>query len=123
MALDICTNCGGDKENSKCKFCTGPLTEEHDICNMPSHIKNSVIEYLWKLLDDIDTVNDWARDNNVAYRKNASRIANERWKTGITVSDDGQKIIYNHNKIVNVKRYNHEPEQENEDPKSYPTAG
>lgn len=35
---------------------------------------------LWQLLDDIDTVDDWARSNDVAYRRNARKIAAKRFE-------------------------------------------
>jgi len=46
--------------------------------------KDETIEFLWKLLDDIDTVSDWAKGNDVAYRRAVERIQKRRWDTGIT---------------------------------------
>ena len=42
-------------------------------------------EALWALLDDIDTLDDAVKANDVAYRKEARRIANRRHE--ILVSD------------------------------------
>ncbi len=46
--------------------------------------KDEIIKFLWNLLDDIDTISDWAKGNNVAYRREAERIQQRRWETGIT---------------------------------------
>ena len=36
--------------------------------------KDKIIEFLWKLLDDIDTASDWAKSNDIAYRKAVEKI-------------------------------------------------
>ena len=46
--------------------------------------KDETIEFLWQLLDDIDTVSDWAKSNDKAYRKAVEKIQKRRWETGIT---------------------------------------
>ncbi len=46
----------------------------------------SLVEKLWNLLDDIDTLDDAARDNDVWYRKQAYIIQKKRWETGITTN-------------------------------------
>ncbi len=42
-----------------------------------------IIIFLWDLLDGIDTVSDWAKDNDVAYRCQVEKIQKRRWETGI----------------------------------------
>lgn len=43
-----------------------------------------IVEFLWQLLDDIDTISDWAKSNNVAYRRAVEKVQQRRWETGIT---------------------------------------
>lgn len=50
-----------------------------------------LIGVLWKLLDDIDTVGDWAKDNDVAFRKNVEKIQVKRWETGVVI--DGHRLF------------------------------
>ena len=49
-----------------------------------------VVRFLWQIIDDIDTVDDWAKGNDAAYRKTIRRIQAKRWETGI--STDGYKL-------------------------------
>lgn len=49
-------------------------------------------ERLFQLLDDIDTVNDWARSNDSAYRAAVDRLQCKRWKGRITT--DGYKLFW-----------------------------
>ena len=44
----------------------------------------STIEYLWQIIDDIDTAGDMAKSNDKAYREIVERKQRLRWKTGIT---------------------------------------
>ena len=44
----------------------------------------AAIKYLFRLLDDIDTADDIAKDNDVAYRAMVRKIQELRWETGIT---------------------------------------
>ncbi len=46
--------------------------------------ERSMIEFLFGLLDDIDTTGDIAKGNDVAYRERVERIQKRRWETGIT---------------------------------------
>jgi len=46
--------------------------------------KDEMIEFLWQIIDDIDTASDWAKSNDVAYRKAVEKIQKRRWETGIT---------------------------------------
>ena len=55
--------------------------------------KDEIIEYLWQIIDDIDTTSDMAREDNEVYRKRVERLQNKRWNTGITIDKDGQKLI------------------------------
>lgn len=43
----------------------------------------STIEFLWSLLDDIDTAGDIAKDNDQFYRSIAEGLQKRRWETGI----------------------------------------
>jgi len=43
----------------------------------------NVIEYLWQIIDDIDTASDMAKSNDKTYRKIVERKQKLRWKTGI----------------------------------------
>ena len=47
-------------------------------------MEKQIIEYLWMIIDDIDTASDMAKYNDVAYRKMVEKLQNKRWKTGIT---------------------------------------
>lgn len=46
--------------------------------------EREMVEFLFGLLDDIDTMDDLAKDNDVAYRAQVRRLQAKRWKTGIT---------------------------------------
>ncbi len=52
--------------------------------------KEKVIEYLWQIIDDIDTASDIAKSNDVAYRNMVEKLQKKRWKTGIT--SDGHTL-------------------------------
>lgn len=49
-----------------------------------------LVEFLWDLLDDIDTADDMAKSDDAAYRRIAHRIQKRRWETGITT--DGHTL-------------------------------
>lgn len=53
-------------------------------------ITEKVIEYLWQIIDDIDTTSDMAKGNDVVYRNKVERLQKKRWRTGITT--DGYKL-------------------------------
>lgn len=38
------------------------------------------IQELWKLLDDIDTLDDACKDNDVEFRKKCYQIQQKRWQ-------------------------------------------
>ncbi len=44
----------------------------------------ATIEYLWQIIDDIDTMSDIAKNDDIGYRKKIEQLQNKRWKTGIT---------------------------------------
>lgn len=44
----------------------------------------AVIEFLWMLLDDIDTYDDLARNNDTMFRNLVRSKQKQRWDTGIT---------------------------------------
>lgn len=52
--------------------------------------KNEIINYLWELLDGIDTADDIAGDSDKVFREMVNSIQKERWKTGITT--DGYSL-------------------------------
>lgn len=43
-----------------------------------------MIEFLWDIIDDIDTTGDMAKSNDQAYRERVERLQKKRWETGIT---------------------------------------
>ncbi len=43
-----------------------------------------LVETLWDIIDDIDTMDDVCRGDDVAYRKAVRRLQKKRWETGIT---------------------------------------
>jgi len=43
-----------------------------------------VAKFLFDVLDDIDTVSDWAKGNNVAYRRNVERLHKRRFEVATT---------------------------------------
>lgn len=49
-----------------------------------------MIEVLWGILDDIDTVSDEVEGDNAAYRARVEKLQSKRWETGITT--DGQTL-------------------------------
>ena len=46
--------------------------------------KEETIEYLWKIIDDIDTTSDMVKKDDEAYRRIVEKLQKKRWKTGIT---------------------------------------
>lgn len=46
-------------------------------------------QFLWKLLDDIDTASDIAKGDNEAYRSMVEKIQRRRFEVGTT---DGQTV-------------------------------
>lgn len=55
-------------------------------------VEKKIIEYLWQIIDDIDTASDIAKSNNVAYRNMVEKLQKKRWNTGITT--DGYKLDF-----------------------------
>ena len=53
-------------------------------------MEKEVIEYLWQIIDDIDTASDMAKGNDVAYRNMVEKLQKKRWDTKITT--DGYKL-------------------------------
>ncbi len=53
----------------------------------------STIRYLWSLLDNIDSADDMAKDNDKLYRAIVQREQKKRWATGITT--DGYSLDMN----------------------------
>jgi len=49
-----------------------------------------IIEFLWQLLDSIDTYSDMAKDDDGMFRRLVEAAQKRRWETGIT--SDGYKI-------------------------------
>ena len=60
----------------------------------------STIEYLWQIIDDIDTASDMAKYDNKEYRNIVEKKQKLRWKTGITT--DGYKLNYDNIKIIDI---------------------
>ena len=52
--------------------------------------KDKIVEFLWGLLDDIDTADDMFKENSEGYRKYAQNKQKQRWATGITT--DGYTV-------------------------------
>lgn len=48
------------------------------------NVKDAVIDYLWQIIDDIDTASDIAKSDNGLYRKIVEGLQKKRWRTGIT---------------------------------------
>ena len=53
-------------------------------------MEKQIIEYLWQIIDDIDTASDMAKSNNIAYRNMVEQLQKKRWNTGITT--DGYNL-------------------------------
>lgn len=52
-----------------------------------------LIEFLWQIIDDIDTYGDMAKSDDKAFRAMVERRQKDRWKTGITT--DGYTLDIN----------------------------
>lgn len=63
----------------------GRLINERNKKNLEYDINKllNCIQYLWKLLDDIDTVSDMVKSDNELYRKFVEKYQSYRWETGI----------------------------------------
>lgn len=69
--------------------------ETRDDLARPSHRKcepteRGIIEFLWDILDDIDTAGDVAKGDDKAFRRMVEKHQKRRWETGITT--DGYKL-------------------------------
>lgn len=49
-----------------------------------------VVKFLWGIIDDIDTISDVAKSNDVAYRNMVEKKQKTRWDCGITT--DGYEL-------------------------------
>jgi hypothetical protein len=45
--------------------------------------EDEAIRFLWKLLDDIDTLDDICKFDDKSYRKIVRELVSKRWMTGI----------------------------------------
>lgn len=52
--------------------------------------KDKIIKYLWNLLDDIDTLDDICKKDDISFRKSTMKIQKKKELTGIT--SDGYTI-------------------------------
>jgi hypothetical protein len=59
--------------------------------------EHQVIEFLWGLLDDLDTAGDIAKNNHHFYRSMAEEIHKRRHETGITT--DGYELDLSNMKV------------------------
>lgn len=66
-------------------------------------MERKIIEYLWQIIDDIDTASDLAKGNDVAYRKMVDKLQKKRWKTGITTN--GYKLDFTKMKAPDIGNY------------------
>ena len=53
--------------------------------------EREIMEFLWKLLDDIDTMDDAAKNDDAAYRRAVGQIQNRRWEVG---TSDGSAVRF-----------------------------
>ena len=65
-------------------------------------MEKEIIEYLWQIIDDIDTVSDIAKGNDIAYRGMVEELQKKRWNTGIT--NDGYKLDLTKMKVPIIKK-------------------
>ena len=52
-----------------------------------------IVEKLWQIIDDIDTMDDWARDDDAAFRIAVMEKVKERWSSTGIISD-GYSLIF-----------------------------
>ena len=57
-----------------------------------NHLRETAL-FLWKLLDDIDTASDMAKNDNVGYRAFVEKTQSRRFEVG-TVSADAQTVAF-----------------------------
>ena len=57
------------------------------------YLRETVLN-LWKIIDNIDTFSDMAKDDNEAYRKLVTREQSKRWDFA-TVDSNGDNVIEN----------------------------
>ncbi len=53
--------------------------------------EREIMEFLWKLLDDIDTMDDMAKSDDSVYRKHVGQIQSKRWEVG---TSDGYNVKF-----------------------------
>lgn len=73
-------NCSSDIEFKN------PVSECTDVIKL-----QKTVEFLWKLLDDIDTVGDMVKSNDVAYRKMVEKLQCKRLEV---VTSDGYDLFF-----------------------------
>ena len=49
-------------------------------------MEKQIIEYLWQIIDDIDTASDIAKSNDISYRNMVEKLQKKRWNTKITTN-------------------------------------
>lgn len=54
-------------------------------------MSEKIAQFLWKLLDDIDTASDIAKSDDKAYREMVEKIQRRRFEVGTT---DGYKVTF-----------------------------
>lgn len=57
-----------------------------------------IIEELWSIIDDIDTLDDMCRDNDSMFRNYVRKSIQKRWETGVTTDGYNLKIPHSHPK-------------------------
>jgi len=65
-------------------------------------IEKQIAEYLWNLLDDIDTLDDIVKTDGLAFRDMVRDIQKKRWETGIIC--DGFTLDWTNSKVPIVPR-------------------
>ena len=58
------------------------------------------LEYLWSIIDDIDTYGDMAKSDDKAFRKMVERRQKDRWKLG--VESDGYTLDFSKISLTNI---------------------
>ena len=59
-----------------------------------------IIEFLWSLLDDVDTADDMAKGDDKVYRALARKAQAKRWETGITT--DGYSLTMEDGRVIGI---------------------
>ena len=86
------------KVGNQCSSPVGAVFAVNALCDAYEDIAKqrdellAAVEYLWNIIDDIDTYGDVAKSNDRLFRKLVERRQSDRWKTGITT--DGYTLNY-----------------------------